>query len=49
MLTMMNKEGSSTTYQSARQAEPPLALEEGFEPGAKPFNGYEEKKSRISM
>ena len=44
MLTTMHKEGSSATYLSAWQAEPPLALEEGFEPGAKPFNGFEEKK-----
>lgn len=45
MLTTMNKEASSAaTYLSARQAEPALALEEGFEPGAKPFNSYEGEK-----
>ena len=38
---MMNKDSASTTYLAGRQVEPHLALEEGFEPGAKRFNCYE--------
>ena len=44
----MKRKGSSATYLSAWQAESSVSLEEGFEPGAKPFHGYEEK-SGISM
>lgn len=44
MLTVMNRESSRAIHLSAQQAEPHLALEEGFEPGAEPFNGCEEKK-----
>lgn len=47
MLTTMHKGGSSATYLSTGQAEPPLALEESFEPGAKPFRGFEEKKIEL--
>ena len=45
----MKREGSSATYLSAWQAESHVSLEKDFEPGAKPFHGYEEKKSGISM
>lgn len=44
----MNKESSSTIYLAALHVEPHLVLEEGFEPGAKPFNGYEGKKKKKS-
>lgn len=40
----MKREGSSATYLSAWQAESHVSLEKDFEPGAKPFHGYEEKK-----
>lgn len=39
------REGSLAIYFSAPQAGPHLALEEGFEPGAKPFDGQEGKKN----
>lgn len=46
LLTVINKEGSPATYLSNRQAGPHLTLEEGFKPGAKPFNGYEGWKKK---